>query len=131
MSAAKRAVDRVLLPHLTLFTGGAECSLCEVAKQDLAVVQRVAPFHLSLYNIRRRDGDDPDEYNRTAWRRLYQYDIPVLHKGRAEDFEALAGRSNKAAGHLIGGRIMKHRIDKDKLVTLVKEWTRQLNEHSN
>ncbi|KAK4051303.1 hypothetical protein OIO90_004784 [Microbotryomycetes sp. JL221] len=124
MSAVRQAYTR--LPHLTLFTGGAECSLCEVAKQDLAIVQRLAPFDLSLYNIRRQAGDDPDEWNRTLWRRLYQYDIPVLHFGRPEDFETLAGRGAQH-GKLMGGRIMKHRIDKDRLVELVHKWTRDLN----
>ncbi|GAA6062296.1 hypothetical protein JCM10212_004384 [Sporobolomyces blumeae] len=109
------------LPNLTLFTGGPECSLCEVAKADLKRVQANAPFHLSYYNIRRQPGDDPDESDRTAWRRLYQYDIPVLHLSEDSSFESLAGRTGK------GGRVMKHRIDTDKLERLVKEWTRALN----
>ncbi|KAK4052129.1 hypothetical protein OIV83_002423 [Microbotryomycetes sp. JL201] len=117
MSMNKR---RSKLPSIAKTSrSGAECSLCEVAKQDLAAVQRIAPFHLSLYNIRRQEGDDPDEYNRTAWRRLYQYDIPVLHRGRATDFSALAGRAN-THGQLIGGRVMKHRVDKDRLAQLSK-----------
>ncbi|GAA6005379.1 hypothetical protein JCM10207_002960 [Rhodosporidiobolus poonsookiae] len=102
------------LPTLTLFTGGKECSLCDVAKADLAEVQKQIPFNLRLYNIRRPTGEDPDEYNRTAWRRLYQYDIPVLHLHPAGDcsIEALAGRRG------FGGRVMKHRIDKEKLAAL-------------
>lgn len=60
------------LPTLTLFTSGPLCSLCDVAKADLAAVQKQHPFHLKLYDIRRKQGDDPQEYERTAWRRLYQ-----------------------------------------------------------
>lgn len=59
------------LPTLTLFTSGPQCSLCEIAKADLAEVQAVEPFHLRLYDIRKQQ-DDPLEYERTAWRRLYQ-----------------------------------------------------------
>ncbi|GAA5860250.1 hypothetical protein JCM3774_000357 [Rhodotorula dairenensis] len=109
------------LPTLTLFTSGPLCSLCDVAKADLASVQRHTPFHLKLYDIRRKHGDDPEEYERTAWRRLYQYDVPVLHYSADDSLEALAGRKGK------GGRVMKHRIDKEKLADLVKEWTRELN----
>ncbi|GAA6041677.1 hypothetical protein JCM8097_003080 [Rhodosporidiobolus ruineniae] len=111
------------LPSLTLFTGN-HCSLCDVAKADLAEVQKKAPFNLRLYNISRRADEDPDDYNRTAWRRLYQYDIPVLHLHPPGDttLEALSGKKG------YGGRVAKHRIDKDKLEVLVKEWTRKLNE---
>ncbi|WVW83763.1 hypothetical protein I302_105784 [Kwoniella bestiolae CBS 10118] len=42
----------IRLPRLTLFTGGKECSLCEVAKQDLAKLRRSTPFELDLWNIR-------------------------------------------------------------------------------
>ncbi|ORY90708.1 hypothetical protein BCR35DRAFT_261370, partial [Leucosporidium creatinivorum] len=112
-------------PHLTLFTGGSECSLCDVAKADLAAVQKRAPFQLSLYNIRRKEGDDPEYYDRQAWRRLYQYDIPVLHLSEAEDFDSLAGRTKGKV--LKGGRVMKHRIDQEKLVELVQGWTEKLN----
>ncbi|GAA5991532.1 hypothetical protein JCM10908_005748 [Rhodotorula pacifica] len=111
------------LPTLTLFTSGHLCSLCDVAKVDLAAVQKEQPFHLKLYDIRRKVGvEDPEEYERTAWRRLYQYDIPVLHYSAHDSLDSLAGRKGK------GGRVMKHRIDKDKLASLVKEWTRQLNQ---
>ncbi|GAA5924259.1 uncharacterized protein JCM15063_005584 [Sporobolomyces koalae] len=115
------------LPRLTLFTGGPECSLCEVAKQDLHQVQRneseqQAPFVLNYYNIRKLEGEDPDSaYDRQTWRRLYQYDIPVLHLSQDDSFDSLAGRIGK------GGRVMKHRIDKQKLELLVKEWTHALN----
>ncbi|GAA6008666.1 hypothetical protein JCM11491_003387 [Sporobolomyces phaffii] len=110
------------LPRLTLFTGGPECSLCEVAKEDLKAVQRRAPFELNYYNIRKVPGEDPDSaYDRQTWRRLYQYDIPVLHLSQDDSFDSLAGRIGT------GGRVMKHRIDKSKLETLVKQWTQALN----
>jgi len=35
----------------------------------------------------------------------------------------LAGRNGKEKG----GRVMKHKVDKDKLVKLVKEWTALIN----
>jgi len=35
----------------------------------------------------------------------------------------LAGRNGKEKG----GRVMKHKVEKDKLVELVKEWTRIMN----
>lgn len=54
-----------------------------------------------------------------------KYDIPVLHLSEAEDFDSLAGRTNSKV--LKGGRVMKHRIDQEKLVTLVQEWTEKLN----
>ncbi|WWC70302.1 uncharacterized protein I206_104252 [Kwoniella pini CBS 10737] len=65
---------RIRLPRFTLFTGGKECSLCEVAKQDLANLRRSIPFELDLWNIR----DPPigaNEREAKKWRRLYQYDI--------------------------------------------------------
>ncbi|GAA5830584.1 hypothetical protein JCM11251_002521 [Rhodosporidiobolus azoricus] len=114
------------LPSLTLFTGN-HCSLCGVAKDALEEVRQKAPFHLSYYNISRPVGEDPDEYNRTAWRRLYQYDIPVLHLHPPGDtsIEGLSGKKG------YGGRVAKHRIHKDKLEKLVKEWTAQLNQENS
>ncbi|GAA5856410.1 hypothetical protein JCM8547_008731 [Rhodosporidiobolus lusitaniae] len=111
------------VPTFTLFTGP-HCSLCDVAKADLAELRKKVPFNLNLYNIKRLAGEDPDEYNRTAWRRLYQYDIPVLHLHPAGDqtLEALSGKKG------LGGRIAKHRIDKDKLEKQIREWTSKLNE---
>lgn len=51
-----------------------------------------------------------------------QYDIPVLHRAESSSFEALSGRTGEG-----GGRIMKHRIDKEKLRELVVKWTEELN----
>jgi hypothetical protein len=62
------------IPRLTLFTGGKECSLCEVFKVELAQIRKTHPFELDLWNIR----DPPsgsDERESKKWRRLYQYDI--------------------------------------------------------
>ena len=135
------------LPTLTLFTKeGGSCSLCDVAKDDLKHVAKLAPFHLQLYDISRQPGTDHLEYERTAWRRLYQvrpaptstslrtlhtqltrtldcaqYDIPVLHYSADDSLDSLAGRKGR------GGRVMKHRIDKDKLARLVREWTDEMN----
>ncbi|GAA5892137.1 hypothetical protein JCM8208_001445 [Rhodotorula glutinis] len=113
---------RLRLPTLTLFTKeGGSCSLCDVAKHDLKDVAKLAPFHLQLYDISRQPGIDHLEYERTAWRRLYQYDIPVLHYSADDSLDALAGRRGR------GGRVMKHRIDKDKLAQLVRQWTDEMN----
>jgi hypothetical protein len=81
---------RVPIPRLTLFTGGKECSLCEVcrslsrnvhhiltlqvAKQELAILRKSTAFDLTYWNIR----DPPpgaDEWEVKKWRRAYQYDI--------------------------------------------------------
>lgn len=112
---------RPKLPHLTLFTSGPQCTLCTVAKAELAQLQETVPFHLDLYDIRRPAGVDPDYSDRTAWRRLYQYDVPVLHRGAVEwGFDRLSGREGP------GGRIVKHRIDREKLAVLIKQWTEEL-----
>ena len=52
---SSRIAQKLKLPRLTLFTGGPECSLCEVAKQDLKQVQQIVrtllPSHLSLLSF--------------------------------------------------------------------------------
>ena len=45
----------------------------------------------------------------------------MLHYSADDSIDALAGRKGR------GGRVMKHRIDKEKLAKLVREWTEQLN----
>ncbi|WVN88203.1 uncharacterized protein L203_103404 [Cryptococcus depauperatus CBS 7841] len=93
--------SRIPLPKLTLYTGGKECSLCEIAKEQLSILRRTHPFDLDLFNIRKPlPGVDPREAKK--WRRLYQYDIPVLH--------------------LEEQRVQKHRIDNIKLARLLEEW---------
>lgn len=90
------------IPRLTLFTGGKECSLCEVswasmtfrrfsfgrrkrrlntltdpiqvAKQELAILRRSVPFELTSFNIQ-SPPPETDEKEAKRWRRLYQYDI--------------------------------------------------------
>lgn len=57
--------------------------------------------------------------------RFPQYDIPVLHLSKSSSFESLAGRTT---GVLREGRVMKHRIDKEKLEAFVRAWTAQLNQ---
>ncbi|PWN46132.1 hypothetical protein IE81DRAFT_319516 [Ceraceosorus guamensis] len=61
------------LPHFTLYTGTG-CSLCDVVKDQLQRLSIQHPHVLTLYNIR-----DDENVNVKYWRRLYQYDIPVLH----------------------------------------------------
>ncbi|KAK9894791.1 glutaredoxin 2 [Cystobasidium minutum MCA 4210] len=87
------------LPRLTLYTGGPECSLCEVAKEALMELKqkRGLQFELETLNIREK-GMDP---SLKKWRRLYQYDIPVLH--------------------LNGEQVMKHRVNPDKLEALIRK----------
>ncbi|KAI9639685.1 uncharacterized protein MKK02DRAFT_40006 [Dioszegia hungarica] len=98
------------LPRLTLYTGGKECSLCEVAKLELAKVRQVRPFDLELFNIRSPPADvDAKEAKR--WRRLYQYDIPVLH--------------------LEGARVQKHRINAPALIAALDQWQAQAQADSS
>ncbi|KZT52375.1 DUF836-domain-containing protein [Calocera cornea HHB12733] len=85
------------LPRLTLYTGPF-CSLCDTAKAELAKVQLQSPFHLTLVDIHAPGAEHE------KWRRLYQYDIPVLH--------------------LEGRRVMKHRVEGERLVQKLDEWRR-------
>lgn len=55
---------------------------------------------------------------------MYQYEIPVLRWSEDDSFEALSGRTGK------GGQVMRHRIDKDKLVGLIQKWTAEMNPSS-
>jgi len=88
-------MSKAPLPRLTLFTGPF-CSLCDVAKEELVKVRVQSPFHLQLVDIQ-----DPGQ---DKWKRLYQYDIPVLH--------------------LEEKMIMKHRVDPARLVERLNEWTK-------
>ena len=82
------------LPLITLYTGGPECSLCEDAKQALYEISQLHPFELETINIRHPE--------HKKWRRLYQYDIPVIK---------------------LGSHVVKHRIDKDALLKRLREAT--------
>lgn len=116
------------VPRLTLFTSGPSCTLCTVAKADLLALKQQIPFDLTIYDIRRSEAASYDAYEQTVWRRLYQYDVPVLHRylpptrGEVEesDFEGLRR----------GGRVAKHRIDKEKLLVQLREWTKELEKES-
>lgn len=92
------SIIRRSLPRLTLYTGGPECSLCEVAKEKLDELRaQSTPFELETVNIR---ANRTDKELKKA-RRLWQYDIPVL---------------------LLDGRyIMKHRINDSRLLELLEE----------
>ncbi|KIJ44314.1 hypothetical protein M422DRAFT_252320 [Sphaerobolus stellatus SS14] len=68
------------LPRLTLFTGP-NCSLCQVAKEELAKVRVTRPFNLQTVDIHSEDGK--------KWRTKYAWFIPVLH---LEDKEVAKGR---------------------------------------
>ncbi|KNZ73765.1 Glutaredoxin-like protein [Termitomyces sp. J132] len=58
------------LPRLTLFSGP-NCSLCDIAKAELAKVRQTRPFELETINIQ-----DPGQ---EKWKRKYVYWIPALH----------------------------------------------------
>lgn len=66
------------LPTLTLFGKTKNCSLCDVAKADLEDVRKVVPFYWNFYDIAKQGPDDDLEYERTAWRRLYQVRLVSL-----------------------------------------------------
>jgi len=112
-------------PVLTLFSKAQNCSLCDDAK---AAIERVrqrpdAPrFELHVYDISRRaQDDDPDWEARLAWRRLYQYDIPVLHVSASKEHDSVSGRDGRH-----GGRVMKHRVDEAKLLDILQLWSARL-----
>ncbi|KZP01511.1 DUF836-domain-containing protein [Calocera viscosa TUFC12733] len=94
-------MSRARLPRLTLFSGPC-CSLCDVAKEELAKVRSQAPFSLQVVDIH-SPGQD-------KWKRLYQYDIPVLH--------------------LEDQMIMKHRMEPERLVKRLEEWSRVWKEEA-
>lgn len=114
----------MVLPRLTLFTGGPLCTLCTTFKASLATLQLTHPFHLTTIDITRPPPGTHhpllDSYELTAWRRLYQYDVPVLHWSQEDTFDSLVGRDGKG-----GGRIMKHRLNESKLKELINQWTNQ------
>ncbi|TXT15727.1 hypothetical protein VHUM_00230 [Vanrija humicola] len=61
------------LPRLTLFTGP-HCSLCDVAKTQLAAVRQTHPFDIVLWDIRSPPAGTSDA-DANKWRRAYQYEI--------------------------------------------------------
>ncbi|PWN87479.1 hypothetical protein FA10DRAFT_269434 [Acaromyces ingoldii] len=78
------------VPRLTLYTG-THCQLCDVAHSLLVSLQKDVPFELDTYNIRDDSAADVGK-----WRRMYQYDIPVLH--------------------MDGKEIGRHRFEREKLL---------------
>ncbi|PFH51699.1 hypothetical protein AMATHDRAFT_74752 [Amanita thiersii Skay4041] len=58
------------LPRLTLFSGP-NCSLCDVAKAELAKVRQSRPFKLDVINIQ--------DQGQEKWKKKYAYWIPALH----------------------------------------------------
>ncbi|KAI0672695.1 hypothetical protein C8Q78DRAFT_1152141 [Trametes maxima] len=66
--AARTGIGRIA--RLTLFSGP-NCSLCDIAKAELAKVKQHRPFELETVNIQ-----DPGQ---ERWKRKYVYWIPALH----------------------------------------------------
>ncbi|KAG9100015.1 hypothetical protein FS749_016502 [Ceratobasidium sp. UAMH 11750] len=60
----------IRLPRLTLFSGP-QCSLCDIAKAELATLRKEHNFDLTTVNIQ-----DPGQ---ERWKRRYVYWIPALH----------------------------------------------------
>ncbi|WVQ72533.1 hypothetical protein IAR50_002090 [Cryptococcus sp. DSM 104548] len=94
---------RIPLPRLTLFTGGKECSLCEVAKEQLTLLRQSHPFDITYWNIRSPPlGTEAHEAKK--WRRLYQYDIP---RQAWEGTGRMEGRAGKAGERESGSGVNK------------------------
>ncbi|KAH7107512.1 glutaredoxin domain-containing protein [Auriculariales sp. MPI-PUGE-AT-0066] len=68
------------IPRLKLFSGK-NCSLCDVAKAELAKVRQKRPFELEVVDIH--------EKGQEKWHNLYKWWIPVLH---VEEKEVVKGR---------------------------------------
>ncbi|CDO70019.1 hypothetical protein BN946_scf184354.g21 [Trametes cinnabarina] len=66
--AARSGIGRIA--RLNLFSGP-NCSLCDIAKAELAKVRQQRPFDLETVNIQ-----DPGQ---ERWKRKYVYWIPALH----------------------------------------------------
>ncbi|TPX30716.1 hypothetical protein SeMB42_g07873 [Synchytrium endobioticum] len=56
---------------VTLFTKAGQCSLCDEAKHALLRLRKQVDFELKEVDILERENAE--------FRRLYQYDIPVIH----------------------------------------------------
>jgi Glutaredoxin-like domain (DUF836) len=59
--------------RLTLFTR-ANCSLCEVAKMNIATVQKKRPIDYTEIDVMAKGQE--------AWKDRYEFDTPVLHVQR-------------------------------------------------
>ncbi|TPX36002.1 hypothetical protein SmJEL517_g01794 [Synchytrium microbalum] len=74
---------------VTLFTKAGQCSLCDDAKEALQRVQKRVVFQVKEVDI----------LQNPSWKRLYQYDIPVIH---VDD-----------------KLVQKHRVDEEKLYKIL------------
>ncbi|PWN23107.1 hypothetical protein BCV69DRAFT_310593 [Microstroma glucosiphilum] len=72
-ASVARSAAQGQTPKVVLYTG-TDCSLCDVVKATLEEVRKEIPYEVQYYNI--RDDSLPDVHK---YRRLYQYDIPVIH----------------------------------------------------
>ncbi|KIR74415.1 hypothetical protein I310_02022 [Cryptococcus deuterogattii CA1014] len=96
------------LPRLTLYTGGKECSLCEVAKEQLALLRKTHPFHLTYFNIRAPPQDvDPREAKK--WRRLYHARRMERAKAKGAGGDERDGRGKQAVEHQVKKRFEAYR----------------------
>lgn len=135
-----------VIPRLKLYTGGPACTLCTDLKEELLVLQRapasnsassssldsgrtssVKQFDLETYDIRKTEADGPSEAaERKQWRRLYKYDIPVLHlvrpsltKKKAVDEDPVSLPGVPPIADEI--EIFRHRLNLSKLETALAE----------
>src|SRR6266511_279558 len=76
-----RPSPRLLLHNvrLTIFTGS-NCSLCDVAKATLSKLRERRPFDYQVVDISAKGQE--------RWKKLYQFDIPVLHVQRVTETSA-------------------------------------------
>ncbi|WOO77050.1 uncharacterized protein LOC62_01G000649 [Vanrija pseudolonga] len=94
-------MPKLPLPRLTLFTGQ-HCSLCEVAKQELAVLRQTHPFDITIWDIR-SPPPSASEADAHRWRRAYQYDIVPRTPSRrhlAPEAPHRLGRPTKRTGEM-------------------------------
>lgn len=67
------AARRMHSARLTLFTR-ANCSLCETAKTNIAMVQKKRPVDYAEIDVMAKGQEN--------WKHLYEFDTPVLHVQR-------------------------------------------------
>ncbi|KAJ2935332.1 hypothetical protein H1R20_g1761, partial [Candolleomyces eurysporus] len=84
------------LPRFTLFSGP-NCSLCDIAKSELAKVRKTRSFQLDTINIQ--------DKGQEQWKKKYVYGIPALH--------------------LEGKEIAKGRWDAQTVMNALAEWDKK------
>ncbi|KAF8891325.1 hypothetical protein BD779DRAFT_1468903 [Infundibulicybe gibba] len=109
MTAASRATS--LIPRLTLFSG-ANCSLCDTAKAELAKVRQKRQFQLETIDIH--------EKGQERWKKKYVYWIPALH---LDNTEIAKGRWN--AQTLFNFYQAERGQGDFQRVHVIEEWRRQ------